>query len=95
MKIIIKDEKPKQPPKQEPKKVEKQPPKVVKPLTLEKAKAINFTAKGKEYKLGECNSEQLLYLRDNMKDKEFLDGVNLILTDMAKNSYTEQNENHS
>ena len=85
-----KDDKGKQQPKQPPKKEE---PK--EPLTLEKAKAMTFTAKGKEYKLGECNSEQLLYLRDNMKDKEFLDGVNLILTDMAKNSYTEQNENNS
>ena len=90
-----KDEKPKQPPKQEPKKVEKQPPKVAKPLTLEKAKAITFTAKGKEYKLGECNSEQLLYLKEHIKNEELLDGIELILMDMARKSYTEQNENNS
>lgn len=92
-----KDEKPKQPPKkEEQKKADKKEPPEEEPLTLEKAKAMTFTAKGKEYKLGDCNSEQLLYLRDNMKDKEFLDGVNLILTDMARKSYTEGqiNENN-
>lgn len=76
----------KEPPKEEEKK---------ETLTLEKAKAMTFIVKGVEHKLGECNSEQLLYLRDNMKDKEFLEGVNLILTDMARKSYTEQNENNN
>lgn len=88
-----KDEKPKQPPKKEEQKKtdKKEPPKEEKkePLTLDKAKAMTFTAKGKEYKLGECNSEQLLYLREHMKDQELLEGVELILTDMARNAYTE------
>ena len=76
----------KEPPKEEEKK---------EPLTLEKAKELTFTVKGKEWKLGDCDYKQLLYLRDNIKDTLFLDGVNLILTDMAKNSYTVQNENNN
>ena len=90
-----KDAKPKQLPKQEPKKTEKKEEKK-EPLTLEKAKQMTFIAKGVEHKLGDCNSEQLLYLKDNVKDdEEFLDGVELILTDMARNAYTDQNENNN
>lgn len=85
------DDKGKQNPKQAPK---KETPKET-PLTLEKAKELTFTVKGKEWKLGDCDYKQLLYLRDNIKDTLFLDGVNLILTDMAKNSYTVQNENNN
>ena len=80
-------QKPKQPPRKE---ISKETP-----LTLEKAKELTFTVKGKEWKLGDCDYKQLLYLRDNIKDNLFLDGVNLILTDMAKNSYTVQNENNN
>lgn len=90
-----KDEKPKQLPKQEPKKTEKKEEEKKETLTLEKAKAMTFIAKGVEHKLGECNSEQLLYLRDHIKEQELLDGVELILTDMARNAYTDQNENNN
>lgn len=69
--------------KTEDKKETKVEPKV-EVMTLEKAKEITFEVKGVVYKVGECSNEQLFYLRDNMKDKEVLDAVKLVLMDKAK-----------
>jgi DNA-binding response OmpR family regulator len=83
------EEKPKnKPTSQENKKVEqvakKEEQTKVEVMTLEKAKATTFEAKGKVYKVGECSNEQLFYLRDNVKDAELLDAVKLVLMDKAK-----------
>ena len=63
-------------------KIEEQPK--VEVMTLEKAKETTFEVKGKVYKVGECSNEQLFYLRDNMKDQEVLDAVNLVLMDKGR-----------
>lgn len=83
--------------KEQGKQVPTETPKEDKPITmtLEQAKAFTFDAKGKTYKLGECNSEQLLYLREHIKDQELLEGVELILTDMARKGYTEGQTNEN
>ena len=66
-------------------KKEKQPnnekPQDHKPMTVEQAKAVTFEAKGKVWKVGECNNEQLFFLRNNTKDQTLLDAVNLVLID--------------
>ena len=53
-------------------------------LTLEKAKTTEFEAKGKTYKVGDCTMEQLLYLKNNTRDKELLDAVSLVLMDRGR-----------
>lgn len=86
-----KDEKQeKKTPKQD-KPVEQEPK--VEVMTLEKAKEITFEVKGVVHKVGECSNEQLFYLRDNMKDEEVLDAVNLVLMDKAKTGNI-TDENH-
>lgn len=78
--------------KDTPKKENKQEPKV-EVMTLEKAKETTFNAKGKVYKVGECNNEQLFYLRANAKDQELLDAVNLVLMEKGRTGNV-TDENH-
>lgn len=53
-------------------------------LTLEKALTLEFEAKGKAYKLGDCTIEQLLYLKDHATDNLLKDGAQLVLMDRAR-----------
>lgn len=67
-------------------------------MTLEEAKEFVFdmvTKDGgtKSLKVGECNNEQLFWLRDNAKDKDLINAVSLILMDKAKTGNI-TDENH-
>ena len=71
----------------------KKPEKKTEVLTLEKALTLEFEAKGKAYKLGDCTIEQLLYLKDHATDNLLKDGAQLVLMDRARTGNV-VDENH-
>lgn len=71
----------------------KKPEKKTEVLTLEKALTLEFEAKGKAYKLGDCTIEQLLYLKDHATDSLLKDGAQLVLMDRARTGNV-VDENH-
>ena len=56
----------------------------VKILTIKEAYDFEFELNGKVLKVGECNNEQLFWLRKNAKDK-LLEATELVLADKAFN----------
>ena len=59
-------------------------------MSLDEALKFEFEIKGKTYKVGDCTDEQLVWIRNNMKDENLIKAVNMVFIDRTRNAISNQ-----